>query len=573
MSDLDLRHPEEGLLLRYLDGELPRGKAHQLRGHLEACWQCRAQVEELQVAVGDCVRYRKNVLGACLPPPPAAWGALDFDRVDAELASQSLFARLANFLSPRRALKQKLAPLRWAVSCAAVVVLAAGIFHQLRETPKVEAAALLKRAIAVSQSHPVGGKRLQITTRTGRVVRLVSDRATGAASRPAGSADAAVETELARLFQGAHYDLGDPLSAKSFSEWRDQLAQKQDEVISGPNSYDIKTTTTDSELVSATLKLRTTDLEPVQGRFEFRDREWVEMTELVDQQTIPASTVAGAAGGMPRQPGMPSGPSLSPAAAAPESSSFSEELQVAAALHQMGADLGEPIEISREGGRIVVSGSGIPSQRQQQIHGQLDRLPHVVVRFADPAFPASATPVQSEPVARDAAGTEKTNHTARMEQRLGGRPQFERVSGQILDWTDSAMTRAYALRRLAQEFSADAEHTMSAEERRSLHALGRAHLDAFNKDSQAIATMFRPVLTGLGGVGSPVEARADAATWQAAIEDLLTAARRVETLTAVVLGVSAPTGSYEGSPSQLLNALGQLSGRVEQCRKLLAESK
>jgi hypothetical protein len=561
MTNLTLRHPEEGQLLRYLDGELSRGKAKQLRTHLEACWQCRSQVEALQATVGDCVRYRKNVLGACLPSPPAAWRALDFDKADAELAAQSIFARLANLLSPRRN-----AAVRWAVSCAAVVALAAGIFQQLRETPKVEAAVLLKKAIAVSQSRPVGGRRLQITTRTGRMTRAI-----GAASRPANSGDPGAQTQLAGLFQAAHYDWNDPLSASAFAAWRDQLTRKHDEVVSAPNSYDIKTTTADSELVSATLTLRTTDLEPLQGRFEFRNREWVEMTELVDQQTTPASTVAGATGGLPRQPGVPSGPSLSIAAAVPEPSSFSEELQVAAALHQIGADLGEPIEISREGGQIVVSGSGIPSQRQLQIHGQLDRLPHVVVRFADPVFPASAPPVQSEPVARDAAGTEKTNRTARIEQRLGGRPQFERVSGQILDWTDAAMTRAYALRRLAQQFSPEAETTMSADERRSLHSMGIAHLDAFSKDSQAIATTLRPVLTGLGGAASAAEARSEATSWQSASEGLLTAARRVETLTAVVLGVSAPAGAYEAAPSQLLTALAELSSRVDECRKLLSE--
>jgi len=559
MSNLTLRHPEEGQLLRYLDGELPRGKANQVRSHLEACWQCRSQVEGLEGAIGDCVRYRKNVLGACLPPPPAPWKALDFEKAEAELADQSVFVRLANFLTPRRS-----APLGWALSFAAVVALAAGIFQQLRETPKVEAAVLLKKAIEVSQSRPVGGRRLQITTRTGRMTRAI-----GAASGSASSTGAAA-TQLAGLFQAAHYDWNDPLSASAFAAWRDQLSRKQDEVVAGTNSYDIKTTTADSELVSATLTLRTTDLEPLQGRFEFRNREWVEMTELVDQQTNPASKVAGATGGTPRQPGVPPGPSLSTPPAAAEPSSFSEELQVAAALHQIGADLGEPIEINREGGQIVVSGSGIPSHRQQQIHGQLDRLPHVVVRFADPVFPASAPPVQTEPATRDAAGSEKTN-TARIEQRLGGRPQFERVSGQILEWTDSAMTRAYALRRLAQQFSPEAERTMSADERRSLHALGTVHLDAFTRDSQAIVTTFRPILTGLGGSAATPETRPDPASWQAASEELLTAARRVETLSAVVLGISAPKGTYEAAPSQLLAALAQLSSRVEQCRKLLAE--
>jgi hypothetical protein len=159
-----------------------------------------------------------------------------------------------------------------------------------------------------------------------------------------------------------------------------------------------------------------------------------------------------------------------------------------------------------------------------------------------------------------------------MEQRLGGRPQFERVSGQVLDWTDSAMTRAYALRRLAQQFTADAEQNMSADDRRSLHALGRAHLDAFAKDSQAIGNTLRPVLTGLGGSASALDSHTTAANWQAVSEELLTAARRVETLTAVVLGVSASPAGYDAVPSQLLTALAQLSSRVEQCRKLLAES-
>jgi hypothetical protein len=556
MSNLEMRHPEEGLLLRYLDGELARGKANQIRSHLEACWQCRAEVEELQAAVGDSVRYRKTV-GACLPPPPSPWRPLNFDLAEAELATQSVFSRLANFFSLRRN-----APLRWAASAAAVLVLGAVILQQLRQTPKVEAAVLLQKAIAISQARPVVARRLEITTRTGRIVRAVSPYAASAGS-PA-------EIELAGRFRAAKYDWNDPLSAAAFSAWRGQLAHKRDEVVSAPDSYDIKTTTPDSELVSATLKLRLTDLEPLQGRFEFRNSDWVEMTELVDQQTTPASTVAGAAGGMPRQPGMPPGPSPS-SAAAPESSSFSEELQVAAALHRIGADLGEPIEVSREAGQIVVSGSGIPSQRQQQIHDQLDRLPHVVVRFADPSFPASAPPVPSEPVAREAAGTEKNNRTAQMEQRLGGRPQFERVSAQILDWTDSAMTRAYALRRLAQEFSAEAEQKMTLSDRRNLHAIGRAHLEAFSKDSEAIANTLRPVLSGMGAAPALPDAHGDALTWQAASEDLLTASRRVETLTAAVFGVSSAV-PYDAAPAQLLTALTQLSQSVQQCRRLLAES-
>jgi Putative zinc-finger len=563
----DVRHPEDGLLLRYLDGELPGRKARQVRTHLEACWQCRAQAGELESAIGECVRYRKNVLAPSLPPPPEPWRSLDFERVHvelaAELAAQSLFVRLAAFLSPLRN-----GGLRWALSGAAVLALSLVLVQQLRETPKVEAAALLRNAVLASQARPAAAvikiKRLRITTRTGQMTRVI-----GVAYKPP-----ARETEIARLFDAAHYDWTDPLSAQAYSAWRRQLPHFQDAIASQPNSYDIKTTTEDSEILSATLKLRGTDLQPLEARFEFRNRDWVEMTELVDQQTNPASTVAGTTGGMPRQPGVPPGlinVPEEPSAPAP----FSEELQAVSALHQLGADLGDPLEISREGRQVLVFGAGIPPQRQQQIHGVLDRLPHVVVRFDDPAFPAGATPVQSEPATRDAAGPEKSTYPARIEERLGGRPQFERFSSSVLDWTDSAMTRAYALRRLAQQFSAAAENQMTAEDRRTLRQLGREHLAAFTKDAQRVANTVNPVLRGPGATGlgavAQIDISAEPTDWQSASEDLLASARRAETLLAVVLGVAPAETATGNAPAQLLIALAQLSIRTGQCQRLLAD--
>lgn len=554
MSNLDLRHPEDGLLLRYLDGELGGRKARQVRTHLEACWQCRARVEELEGAIAECVRYRKNVLAPSLPPPPGPWRRLDFERAELEVAAQSRFVRMARFFSPSQN-----PVLHSAFSGAAVLALCIVLVQQLRETPKVEAAVLLQKAVRAAQSRPAAHKRLRITTRTGQMTRVI-----GVVHKPA-----AREAEIARLFDAAHYDWNDPLSAKSYTAWREQLAHFADAIASQPNSYDIKTTTEDSELLSATLKLRTSDLEPLEGRFEFRNRDWVEMTELVDQQTYPASTVAGTTGGMPRQPGVPPD-SLSAPVDTAEGSAFSEELQVVSALHGLGADLGDPLEISREGRQVLVSGTGIPPQRQQQIHGVLDRLPHVVVRFDDPAFPASATPVQSEPVTRDAAGPEKSTYAARIEERLGGRPQFERLSSSVLDWTDSAMTRAYALRRLAQQFSAAAENQMTAEDRRTLRRLGREHLAAFAKDAKRVANTVNPILIGMGGV-TQIEAREEPIAWQSASEDLLVSARRAETLLAVVLGVAPAEVASGNAPAELLIALAQMSRRAEQCQRLLAE--
>src|SRR5690242_13728000 len=114
-------HPEEAVLLRYLDGELPGRKSRQVRGHLEACWQCRTAVEDLESVVADCVHYRKNVLQAFAPPPPAPWADLSegFARIDSEVGVESWMARLGRMLTapPAR---------RLAFSATAALVLAGG---------------------------------------------------------------------------------------------------------------------------------------------------------------------------------------------------------------------------------------------------------------------------------------------------------------------------------------------------------------------------------------------------------------------------------------------------------------
>src|SRR5262249_11242684 len=147
---------------------------------------------------------------------------------------------------------------------------------------------------------------------------------------------AAGEAEIAAMFEAAHYDFRDPLSARAYSAWYGQLAHKQDAIDTEKDFYTIKTTTDESIMVSAMIKMRATDSEALQARFEFRNREWVEMTELVDQQTLPASTVAGTAAGAPRQPGAPA-VTLPSVVENMEPSLYSEELQVFAALRKSNA--------------------------------------------------------------------------------------------------------------------------------------------------------------------------------------------------------------------------------------------
>jgi hypothetical protein len=124
------------------------------------------------------------------------------------------------------------------------------------------------------------------------------------------------------------------------------------------------------------------------------------------------------------------------------------------------------------------------------------------------------------------------------------------------------------LRRLAQQFPQSSESAMREDDQRTLRTLGREHLAALQKDLAKIQTTLTPVLNGIGAsAGAPAVAGAGA--WQTQSEQLLASARRVETLLAAVLGVASGNGASD-PPSQLLTAVAQLNGDVEQCQRLLS---
>lgn len=560
MSSLQMHHPEDGLLLRYIDGELPARKIRQVAHHLEACWQCRSEVEDLQGTVADCVRYRKNVLETHLPPPPNPWPDLyrEFARVDASLSEEPWMARLKRSLgSPTIR--------RWGVAVAAALVVAVGVFQQLHETPSVQAATLLKRAVSAAGARPGVQRRILVQTKTQRMTRVIGSHRTAPVVEP-------LAATLQARFQAAHYDWDDPLSAKAYQSWFDGLATRQDEVttVADPQwpaerCYQIRTVTPEGSLAAASLMLRATDLRPVESKLEFRDREWVEFTEITEATT--------------RDDGRPVATNVEPPIGRAEPSrlartppgptaSISDELQVLAALHEIGADLGDPVEVKRSAGRILVSGVGIPPQRQKQIHALLDAMPHVDIQFSEPA----AAPLPAEPPVPDTAssGSKPAGIQARVEQQVGGRAEFERFSAQVLDRTESMMSRAYALRALAQRFPPDTEADLSPRERQLLRDMARENAARLSKEASGIERALNPILAEMGGSVASRPA-ANQSAWEPAAEELLRASHRVEVLVSVMLGATRGDSATDHLPSELLSAIRELRAELDQCQQLLAQ--
>jgi hypothetical protein len=436
--------------------------------------------------------------------------------------------------------------------------------YQLHETPAVHAATLLKRAVAAAAQHPQPARHYRIRTRSLQIIRT------------SGGADGPLPAALAARFEAAHYDSQDPLSARAFQAWRDAQAVKTDEVSTipgsqaGGESYRIRTLAPTGDVASATLTVRAADLDPVEGKLEFRDQDWIEFTELTEPTAVGDGTAVARNVEVPVRPSVPSGT----AAFAPRASaSISDELQVLSALHQIGADLGDPIEVKRSGGRVLVSGVGVPAQRQQQIHNMLDSLPNVSVYFANPAAVSSGAPATSEAAAAadSARSAPASRIQTRLEQQLGGRAEFERFSSQIIDANEAAMSRAYALRGLAQRFPASAEAELNAADRRELRAMAAEHSAALAAQIAGIQRVLNPVLSSLGAPAPARPAAATAGAWQPAAEDLFRASRRVEVLLSLLLGVAPAQGSANEVPAQLVNAVSELRADLDHCQKLLAQ--
>jgi hypothetical protein len=204
---------------------------------------------------------------------------------------------------------------------------------------------------------------------------------------------------------------------------------------------------------------------------------------------------------------------------------------------------------------------------QRQIREALASEPKVLLRFAEApaAPPASPPPSNATPVKPAASAVPNP-----LEGHLGGRAQLERFSAQLLDQDETAMTRVYALRRLAEQFPPEAEHQLSPEDQRILKDLGRQHVAALAEARAAIDRLASPVLVSPGALLQPGRA-GPAPSWQAATQNLFLSARQVETLLPAWLGATAPDrdSAPVNLPQQLSTALAQLQSDVQQCELLL----
>jgi hypothetical protein len=476
-------HPGAECLLQFTDGELPGRHAADVRSHLEACWRCRAEVEDLQATIGYFVRYRGAL---AVPDPPASWDGFE-NRLDRLIAGRQSRPRF-----------------RWLAYAAALSALAAAamvLTVKLNHPPTVSAAELLRKASAKEDAAGHRPHRVRIHDSVNRT-----------------------DGELRAMFAQAKYDLEDPLSAHTYQAWRNGLQAYRDEAVLDSGVWRVRTDASSGVLEEAVLRLNADDLRVVGGSFRFHGQEIVDIEPLPDQAApaIEKSAVT---------------PRTAPAtAAAPE-----EELRVLTVLHEVGADRGEQIDLTRDdSGRLVVTATAISPARRAIIEGALGPLTGVTLRILDPNIDLSK-PTQTESGHPGASAANPLEPALRA--AVGGAAELSRFTDLALEESAAAMVQAHDLRELAVRFPRDVEARLDAGGRGALGRLRRDHAASLAQHAGELDRLLAPVLRSLGTqLDESPHALPEGSDWQSATEVVFAATQRVDTTATALLtgGASDP---------------------------------
>ncbi|MBC7926258.1 MAG: zf-HC2 domain-containing protein [Bryobacteraceae bacterium] len=555
-------HPDEARLLAFVDAELTRHEASEVAQHLSDCSRCSDTVQSMR-QIGEQYRSARKLV---LPPPPRAWSDLG-----PMLRTKSRQPRISRV------------SLRWAAAVAAALAIA--LLIPTLSTRNLNAAELLREAVVAAerraerraerQNDPP--RRIRVKTTKAQFTRLARQQSTLAARGE--------EQRIAMLFEQARYSWDEPLSPKAFADWRDQLAGKDDRVRILNDTewgtgrfYRIATTTPTGSLAEASITIRASDRRAVQQTFRFRSAdEFVEVSELPDEQ--PGTTVTSSEAGTSSDREVTAQPS------AARSLTASDELRVVGAIHSIGADLGEPVDVLRDdsAGRIIVTALAADAERQAQLRTALAGIPFIELRFEQPEELRRPAPIDRAATTERAASNESAGRKPRasgtvqgptalqdrLASTLGSRNTADNFTDHVLDLSEAALARAHALRSLARRFSATVETQLSPADIATLRKIEEDHTRALLASVREMNEVIRPVVKEQGTANQSQAFN----SWQDGAVEVLQAAREVDG----ILTTALAGGEAAVDPDDALSSLGRsargLQERVARLQTVIARAR
>jgi len=565
-------HISDELLICAADGELAGAETAIVRAHLEACWHCRVRMEKIERAIEDLIDYRAALVipyssrrdgsraifvaklcqfASEFAPRPAWWNLLE---------------RVANFagalVAPRIA---------WA---GALLAISLAIFlARVAMSPTVSASAVLERArlsektTRASVQHPVVYQKLRIHSQGGTVTRTIYRDLFSGRKSDSSDANKVTLTELQTRMQEVNLDWQDPLSIESFLAWHASLSERSDDVTRANGGLlVVHTKVLKGPLSGVDLTLRDGDYHAIAETLRFQD-ENIEMSE-VDFSVLAFESVDPAIFGTPSSPERSALP-VRPAVSAPSISDLVHaEAEARVALHILGADLGEPIDISSDGKEVLVSGLVDTSERKQDLLQALQTIPHLRTSLVSAAEAAEKT----GPFAlKDDNPVVAVESAPLLERELhatfpGPEAQTKFVND-VLETTMNAAGRAWSLRRLSDRYTKDISSRLDMLTERKVELLIRDDARLLQQELNKLQFLLRQLTPEmLPDHSTGAEAKADdtePADWHWGVDSAFSETQRIQNDVSVLFsGVDNHNTDTQAILSDLLLAVRRTDKRL-----------
>jgi hypothetical protein len=176
------------------------------------------------------------------------------------------------------------------------------------------------------------------------------------------------------------------------------------------------------------------------------------------------------------------------------------EMGVRYELHQIGADLGEGIDIStRSPGEVVVNAWGASAERKEELTARLTSKAGVRLEFQPPSDGLSSVkrPTQ-QTIVSSQEPTEGQSQDKRIEQFFGSAEEQENYTRGVLETSTTALAHLYALRALAERWPPDAEGTLSPAVRHELLEMVQDHARALRSSVEVLRAEMLPLFRQFG---------------------------------------------------------------------------
>lgn len=187
------------------------------------------------------------------------------------------------------------------------------------------------------------------------------------------------------------------------------------------------------------------------------------------------------------------------------------EMAVRYGLHQLTADLGEPIEISRDSqDRVVVDASNVSPELQAKLTEQFGSLPNIGLNLGDPKDVACTDCLAPSQETADLIHLSPhpiapvvNPNRQRLEEIFGDPNAQESFTREVVAVSGDALSHCFALRGLALRYPAEEEARLTPIPREQLEGMVNDHFAALIEINNHLQGLLRPLLEALSKSPTP----------------------------------------------------------------------